>query len=73
MVLPRRAPAAAAAAAGLLMLVLGVARTGAVQVGGYLSEADIQRFGAIGKGGWSKSPRRRAQGRRLPAVLLDWA
>lgn len=51
MVLPRRTPAAtAAAAAGLLMLVLGVARTGAVQVGGYLSEADIQRFEGIGKG-----------------------
>lgn len=46
MVLPR---APAAAAAGLLVL-LGVARTGAVQIGSYLSEADAQRFEAIGKG-----------------------
>lgn len=47
MVLPRMP---AAAAAGLLVL-MGVARTGGVaQVGGYLSEADLTRFEAIGRG-----------------------
>jgi hypothetical protein len=46
-VLLPRAPATA----GLLMLLGVVARTGAaVQVGGYLSEADVQRFEAIAKG-----------------------
>lgn len=45
----------AAAAAGLLVL-LGVARTGGVaQVGGYLAEADLSRFEAIGTGAWCVS------------------
>jgi len=44
-----RAPAAAAAAS-VLMLLGVVARTGAVHVGCYLSEADVKKFEAIGKG-----------------------